>query len=140
MGLNSFFNTVFSASVITALAALGTYIYQKKRGKEAIPSKWEQVGKLTKIRLYPLKSGHRLEVDRAEVTEFGLKQTEEDERIYQLRDRFEILKPNYREFSRTFGNFVEILWFMRNGTMNTELPEPILKWYSSMCPSMTRTI
>lgn len=87
MGLNSL-ATLFSASVIASLAAYGTYWYQKKRGKVTLPSKWELVGKISKIRLYPLKSGHRVEVDRAEATLVGLRQTEEDEKIYQLRDRF----------------------------------------------------
>ncbi|KAJ8961037.1 hypothetical protein NQ317_010387 [Molorchus minor] len=76
----------FFASLATVVAVVGAYLFQKKR-KEILPWTWEEIGTLKKLNLYPLKSGHRLELDKAECTDVGLRQTEEDEKIYQLRDR-----------------------------------------------------
>ncbi|KAL1509050.1 hypothetical protein ABEB36_003851 [Hypothenemus hampei] len=73
-------------SLASFVAAFGAYLYQKKK-KEIIPWSWEEVGHLTKLNLFPLKSGHRIELKKAQCTEFGLRQTEDDESIYQLRDR-----------------------------------------------------
>jgi len=83
MGLGTKLTLVSLASL---MAALGAYVYQKKK-KEIIPWSWEEVGKLTKLNLYPLKSGHRIELLQAECTEFGLKQTADQESAFQLRDR-----------------------------------------------------
>lgn len=85
MGLGLKLTAVSLASV---LAALGAYFYRnRKKDILIIPWQWEEVGKLTKLNLYPLKSGHRIELNQAEATEFGLRQTKEDEDIFQLRDR-----------------------------------------------------
>lgn len=84
MGLGAKLALVSLASLV---AALGAYLYQKKK-KDIIPWSWEEVGKLTKLNLFPLKSGHRIELTKAECTEFGLRKTKEDDTIFQLRDRY----------------------------------------------------
>ncbi|KAJ8933172.1 hypothetical protein NQ318_011913 [Aromia moschata] len=105
-----FGGTAFFASVATVVAAIGAYLYQKKK-KEILPWTWEEVGTLKRLNLYPLKSGHRLELMKAECTEFGLKQTAEDEKVYQLRDRgLVVYAEKDREFrtARTYPKMVLI--------------------------------
>lgn len=83
MGIIS--KSAYLASLV-AVAVASAFIYQKRK-KDRIPSKWEQVGTVKRLNIYPLKSGHRIELQKAECTEFGLKQTAEDEKVLQLRDR-----------------------------------------------------
>lgn len=107
MGLGTKLTLVSLASL---MAALGAYVYQKKK-KEIIPWSWEEVGKLTKLNLYPLKSGHRIELLQAECTEFGLKQTADQESAFQLRDRcLVVYSENDNEFrtARTYPKMVLI--------------------------------
>ncbi|XP_050300005.1 mitochondrial amidoxime-reducing component 1-like isoform X2 [Anthonomus grandis grandis] len=97
-------------SVASVLAAAAAYFYQKKK-KEIIPWSWEEVGKLTKLNLYPLKSGHRIELVKAECTEFGLKQADEGDNVNQLRDRcLVVYSENDNEFrtARTYPKMVLI--------------------------------
>ncbi|XP_076252650.1 mitochondrial amidoxime reducing component 2-like isoform X2 [Rhynchophorus ferrugineus] len=109
MGLGLKLTVVSLASV---LAALGVYFYRNKK-KEIliIPWRWEEVGKLTRLNLYPLKSGHRIELNQAEATEFGLRQTKEDETVFQLRDRcLVVYSESDNEFrtARTYPKMVLI--------------------------------
>lgn len=83
MGLGG---TAFFATVATVATVIGVYLYQKKK-KEIVPWAWEEIGTLKKLHLYPLKSGHRIELIQAECTEVGLSQSQEDEQRYHLRDR-----------------------------------------------------
>lgn len=72
----------------TLVAVLGAYCYQRyKRSKNQPPTQWEPVGNVTELGIYPLKSGKRIPVRRAQVTKYGLKQTIQDETAYQMRDR-----------------------------------------------------
>ncbi|KAJ8964036.1 hypothetical protein NQ314_005176 [Rhamnusium bicolor] len=107
MGLGG---TAFFASLATVLAVVGAYLYQKKK-KEILPWTWEEVGTVKKLNLYPLKSGHRLELSTAECTPVGLRQTKEDEQVYQLRDRgLVVYAEKDREFrtARTYPKMVLI--------------------------------
>ncbi|XP_060530858.1 mitochondrial amidoxime-reducing component 1-like [Cylas formicarius] len=91
-------------------AALGVYLYRSKK-KEIVPWRWREVGKLTKLNLYPLKSGHRIELSHAECTEFGLRQTPEDGKLHQLRDRCLVVyaeKDNEFRTARTYPKMVLI--------------------------------
>lgn len=72
---------------IAIASALGLYLYQRRR-KIRPPEKWEEVGKVTELFIYPLKSGRRVPLQNAECTKFAFKQTKDDERVYQLRDRY----------------------------------------------------
>lgn len=83
MGLGTKITLVSLASLV---AALGAYLYQKKK-KEIIPWTWEEVGQLKKLNLFPLKSGHRIELTKAECTKYGLRQTKDEDAV-QLRDRY----------------------------------------------------
>ncbi|XP_030745521.1 mitochondrial amidoxime reducing component 2-like [Sitophilus oryzae] len=99
-------------SLASVLAAVGAYFYQKKK-KEIliIPWRWEEIGKLTRLNLYPLKSGHRIELSQAECTEFGLRQTKDDEEVFQLRDRcLVVYSESDNEFrtARTYPKMVLI--------------------------------
>ncbi|KAG5890165.1 hypothetical protein JTB14_005185 [Gonioctena quinquepunctata] len=94
---------------VATLAAL-IFFYQKKK-KEIIPWSWEEVGTLTHLNLYPLKSGHRLELMRGEFKEFGLKQLEEDEKVFQMADRsLVVYTEKDKEFrsARTYPKMVLI--------------------------------
>lgn len=98
------------ATLATVVAVVGAYLYQKKK-KEIVPWTWEEVGTLKKLHLYPLKSGHRLELTRADCTEVGLKQSKEDEKGYQLKDRgLVVYAEKDREFrsARTYPKMVLI--------------------------------
>lgn len=81
----------YGVSVVAGLASvitiIGAYIYQTKK-KEITPRYWKEIGIIKKIYFYPLRSGHQVEMQRAECTHYGLKQTEEDEEVFQLRDRY----------------------------------------------------
>ncbi|XP_048516477.1 mitochondrial amidoxime reducing component 2 isoform X1 [Dendroctonus ponderosae] len=110
MGLGTKITLVSLASLI---AALGAYVYQKKK-KEIIPWTWEEVGKLTKLNLFPLKSGHRIELHKAECTKYGLRQTKDEDAV-QLRDssNFRCLvvyseKDNEFRTARTYPKMVLI--------------------------------
>lgn len=73
-------------AAISIGSAVGFYLYQKKkRGKP--PQKWEQVGEVTELCVYPLKSGKRIALKRAEFTSYGIKQRKDDSKFYQLQDR-----------------------------------------------------
>lgn len=79
-------SVILIGATAAILAAFGTYFYQRKR-KTALPSTWEPVGEVRDLCLYPLKSGRRKHLKTAECTKYGLQQTREDGKVYQLRDR-----------------------------------------------------
>ncbi|CAH1957266.1 unnamed protein product [Acanthoscelides obtectus] len=102
--------TLYVAGGATAATILGALIYWRKR-KEIIPWTWEEVGSLKEIDLYPLKSGHRIELNRADVTELGLRQAPEDQKGLLLRDRFLVVysdKENEFRTARTYPKMVLI--------------------------------
>ncbi|VEN40221.1 unnamed protein product [Callosobruchus maculatus] len=102
--------TLYIAGGATAAAILGTLIYWKRRN-EMIPWAWEEAGTLKEIDLYPLKSGHRIELNKVDVTEVGLKQAPEDQKGLVLRDRFLIVysdKENEFRTARTYPKMVLI--------------------------------
>lgn len=78
--------TPYLAAIAATLTIVGAYLYHKNK-RQFMPKTWEEVGFIEKLNLYPLKSGHKLELRKAECTTFGLKQTEECEKVYQLRDK-----------------------------------------------------
>ncbi|KAJ8919366.1 hypothetical protein NQ315_016459 [Exocentrus adspersus] len=103
-------STLFASIATAIVAVVGAYIYQKKK-RDMMPWTWEEVGTLKKLHLYPLKSGHRLELSQAECTEVGLRQTKDDEKVYQLRDRGLIVyaeKDHEFRTARTYPKMVLI--------------------------------
>ncbi|CAH0560989.1 unnamed protein product [Brassicogethes aeneus] len=84
MGVIAKTSLAFSLATISAGIA---YYFLKQDKKEKIPKKWQEVGIVKKLCIYPLKSGNRIELSKAECTEVGLKQSEQDEPVYQLKDR-----------------------------------------------------
>lgn len=80
------FHAIAVGGAVLVLSLLGTYLYQKRR-KEKVPETWEPVGTVTKLRIYPLKSGRRKSLKALECTKVGPQQTKEEEKAYQLRDR-----------------------------------------------------
>lgn len=82
--------TVYRSQILILIGAafvgvLSTFIYKRKRNH--VPKEWVQVGKVLKIHLYPLKSGRRVSLEKAEVLERGLRQMGDDANNYRLRDR-----------------------------------------------------
>lgn len=73
------------AATVGALTLLGLYWYQRKR-KHAVPTVWEHVGKVKSLFIYPLKSGHRIELQTAICTEYGV-QIPKSGSSYQFYDR-----------------------------------------------------
>ncbi|KAF2899109.1 hypothetical protein ILUMI_07063 [Ignelater luminosus] len=101
--------TVLIASTIGVLTILGLYWYQRKR-KNAVPTKWEPVGKVKNLFIYPLKSGHRIELETAICTEYGIKMPKSGP-SYQFRDRsFLVYKEDDNEFrtARQYTNMIFI--------------------------------
>lgn len=78
---------LLATTSIALVSALGVYLYQTRRKSKKPPEKWEAVGKVTELYIYPLKSGRRIAVNKAECIQTGFKQTKEDEKAYQMRDR-----------------------------------------------------
>lgn len=83
-------HTVAFGGTVLLLSLLGTYLYQRRK-KEKIPEEWEPVGTVTQLALFPLKSGGKKPVKVLECTKVGPKQTEEDGKEYQMRDRYDLL-------------------------------------------------
>lgn len=80
-------NTTLAISIATISAGFAYYFYQLKK-KVKVPGKWTEIGIVKKLCIYPLKSGNRIEVSKAECTEVGLRQCKDDDPTYQLRDRY----------------------------------------------------
>lgn len=78
---------MLATTSIALVSALGLYLYQTRRKSKKPPEKWEAVGEVTELYIYPLKSGRRVAANKAECTQAGFKQSKEDEKVYQLRDR-----------------------------------------------------
>lgn len=81
---------LFATTSIAVVSALfSVYWYQRKRKsyRRPPPKNWEAVGNITELFIYPLKSGRRIPATRVECTQYGFKQTTDDEKVYQLRDR-----------------------------------------------------
>ncbi|XP_018579990.1 mitochondrial amidoxime-reducing component 1-like [Anoplophora glabripennis] len=107
MGLGG---TAMFATLATVVAVVGAYLYQKKK-KEIVPWTWEEVGTLKKLHMYPLKSGHRLELTQAECTKVGLTQSKEGDNSYQLKDRSLVVyaeKDHEFRTARTYPKMVLI--------------------------------
>lgn len=77
---------LLSTTATTVSVTLGIYLYQKWK-KDQPPKQWEEVGKVTQLFIYPLKSGRRIPLKEVECTEFGSRQTETSNHVYRLRDR-----------------------------------------------------
>nr|CAI5852359.1 unnamed protein product [Callosobruchus analis] len=100
--------TLYLAGGATAAAILGTLIYYKWRN-EVIPWTWEEAGTLKEIDLYPLKSGRRIELNKVEVTEVGIKQAAEGQNGLVLRDRFLIVYTETENEFRTARNYPKMV-------------------------------
>jgi len=101
---------IAAAAAIAVTALVSVYFYRRKL-KTGPPKEWKQVGKVTKLQLYPLKSGRRIELNSAECTQYGIKQNKEEEKAFQLSDRsFVVFGENNNEFktARTFPKMVLI--------------------------------
>ncbi|KAL3284232.1 hypothetical protein HHI36_018395 [Cryptolaemus montrouzieri] len=81
--INPFFITAALASV-----SVSFYLYSlfRKKLNDKIPTEWKKIGKIKTLFVFPLKSGHFLEVDVAECSKVGLK-TMKTSKNLQLRDR-----------------------------------------------------
>ncbi|XP_044749819.1 uncharacterized protein LOC123310418 [Coccinella septempunctata] len=76
--------TAFVALISTGLCV---YLVRKKRRENRVPSEWRKVGSARKLFLFPLKSGHYMEIDSAECTEVGLRLLKSNKNPLELRDR-----------------------------------------------------
>lgn len=85
MGVFGVLRTLLAATTVTALSVLGTYLYHYKK-KLKLLEPWQPVGKVSKLCIYPLKSGRKIEVNEAECTEYGLR-LPQNVGGYQFRDR-----------------------------------------------------
>ncbi|XP_019877248.1 mitochondrial amidoxime-reducing component 1 isoform X2 [Aethina tumida] len=103
-------NTTLAISIATISAGFAYYFYQLKK-KVKVPGKWTEIGIVKKLCIYPLKSGNRIEVSKAECTEVGLRQCKDDDPTYQLRDRGLIVygdKDHEFRTARTYPKMVLI--------------------------------
>ncbi|KAF2899110.1 hypothetical protein ILUMI_07064, partial [Ignelater luminosus] len=100
--------TLLIATTVGALTILGLYLYQKKR-KYTIPTVWEPVGKVKSLFIYPLKSGHRVELKTAICTKYGV-QIPKSGSSYQFYDRnLLIYKEDDNEF-RTARQYPKMIF------------------------------
>lgn len=67
--------------------SFGILLFQKWK-RNQVPKQWEEVGIVTQLYIYPLKSGKRIPLQQAECTKFGPRQTPTANHVYQLRDRY----------------------------------------------------
>lgn len=79
---------LFATTSIAVASAVILYFYQRRRRLNP-PEKWEQVGKVTELYIYPLKSGRRIPVKTADCAKYSFKLAKADNKLYQLRDRCE---------------------------------------------------
>ncbi|XP_019869882.2 mitochondrial amidoxime reducing component 2 [Aethina tumida] len=79
--------TTYIASAVTAtVIVVAAYLMSRKK-KDKVPENWQEVGILEKIYLYPLKSGRRIELEAADCTKVGIRETEKFDKSFRLRDR-----------------------------------------------------
>ncbi|KAF5274880.1 hypothetical protein FQA39_LY07062 [Lamprigera yunnana] len=83
-----------TAGIITTAAI---YWYQKRK-LFRIPSEWDPVGAVTRLYIYPLKSGHEIELESALCTEYGVMQPQLGN-LHQFRDRSFLI---FNETTNTF--------------------------------------
>ncbi|KAF5305930.1 hypothetical protein FQR65_LT07541 [Abscondita terminalis] len=79
------FENVLAAGLVGILSTISVYYYQRWR-RNRVPTQWEPVGKVSRIFVYPLKSGHEVELDAAVCTEYGVMVAEKGNK-HQFRDR-----------------------------------------------------
>ncbi|XP_025836734.1 mitochondrial amidoxime reducing component 2-like isoform X2 [Agrilus planipennis] len=99
--LNSFSQNYSLAlsSAFTGAILLAFYIFKSRVLNIPWYKEWKYVGKVSDLYMYPLKSGRFLKLKRARCTTFGLKQFEEDERAFQMLDRFLVV---YRDSDKSY--------------------------------------
>lgn len=78
------FNFALIATTVSVVSAFGVFLYQKSKRKR-VPNSWVQIGKVTHLYIYPMKSGKKIAVKEAECTETGLQLITDDS--VQLKDR-----------------------------------------------------
>ncbi|XP_067015847.2 mitochondrial amidoxime-reducing component 1 isoform X2 [Anabrus simplex] len=88
--------TSAATAILIVIGAVVVARRQQRAKKQRKPSKWRPVGEITKIFIYPLKSGQVVELVKADCTDLGLKTT--DDHPLKIRDRFFIV------FSEESGN------------------------------------
>ncbi|XP_050300007.1 mitochondrial amidoxime reducing component 2-like [Anthonomus grandis grandis] len=94
-------------STITSQVAIGvgtiaitiiSGLILKKMLREKVPQEWQQIGTITKLYIYPLKSAKGIEYDTLVVTEKGVTEPKKNDSSLTLRDRsFVMYKPDVKE-------------------------------------------
>ncbi|XP_045478781.1 mitochondrial amidoxime-reducing component 1-like [Harmonia axyridis] len=74
---------------IVAIISTGVCVYlvRKKKRQNRIPTEWKKIGNTKKLFIFPLKSGHYMEIDSAECTVVGLSLLKDAKNPLELRDR-----------------------------------------------------
>ncbi|KAL3284233.1 hypothetical protein HHI36_018396 [Cryptolaemus montrouzieri] len=80
-------STLVSTAVITVSATFCIYLIRKKKRENRIPTEWKKIGNAKRLYIFPLKSGHYIEIDAAECTEVGFRLLKSANCPLQLRDR-----------------------------------------------------
>lgn len=70
---------------ITFFAGIAIYWFFNKN-KRKVPKKWEPIGTVTKLFIYPLKGGRRVELENAICTKQGFVMPKNGTK-YQFKDR-----------------------------------------------------
>lgn len=80
---------VFAAVSLSLTGSIIAYCYVQRRRKAT----WKAVGRLDEITIYPLKAGRAVSLEKAECTEFGLREVYDDDNAnrFLLRDRYFIV-------------------------------------------------
>ncbi|KAF5305928.1 hypothetical protein FQR65_LT07539 [Abscondita terminalis] len=103
------FESVLAAIGVGVLTSAAIYWYQRRK-KCQVPTQWVPVGKVTRLYVYPLKSGHQIELETAMCTEYGL-MVPQFLNLHQFRDRsFLVYNESDKKFetARTSPKMVHI--------------------------------
>uniref|UniRef100_A0A1Y1KEH2 MOSC domain-containing protein n=1 Tax=Photinus pyralis TaxID=7054 RepID=A0A1Y1KEH2_PHOPY len=79
------YSTQVTLATVTVVAVTTLAYYLRRRARNRIPQQWEPVGTVTEMFMYPLKSGRRVPIDKANCTEYGFQFT--DPSLPHFRDR-----------------------------------------------------
>ncbi|KAK4887736.1 hypothetical protein RN001_004007 [Aquatica leii] len=101
--------SVLAAATVGILTTVAVYWYQRRK-KNRLPTEWNPVGIVTRLYIYPLKSGHEIELETAVCTELGV-MIPPFGNLHQFRDRsFLIYNEADKKFetARTSSQLVHI--------------------------------
>ncbi|KAK5644068.1 hypothetical protein RI129_007913 [Pyrocoelia pectoralis] len=94
-----------TAGAVVMVTAFGYYLYRRARNR--MPQKWDPIGTVTEMYMYPLKSGRRIEIQKAKCTGKGFQST--DPNLAHFRDRCLVIYQEDTNEVKSAKNYPKIL-------------------------------